>query len=87
MLNGHEHLYERFGAQDPEGAPDPASGIREFIVGTGGAPVRDRVTVHANSELVLSTHGVLKLTLRGGGYDWEFVPVSGAGDAGTGTCH
>jgi hypothetical protein len=87
VLNGHEHFYERFGAQDPGGSPDPARGLREFIVGTGGAPVRDRVTVHANSEMVLSEHGVLKLTLRGGGYDWEFVPVSGVGDAGSGTCH
>jgi hypothetical protein len=36
-----------------------------------------------------STWGVLKLTLRAGGYDWQFVPVAGKSftDAGSGTCH
>jgi len=35
VLNGHDHDYERFAPQDPEGKPDPALGIREFVVGTG----------------------------------------------------
>ena len=30
---------------------------------------------------------VLKLELKAGGYDWNFIPVSGAGDSGSGTCH
>lgn len=87
VLNGHEHFYERFAPQDPFGSPDYARGMRQFIVGTGGAPLRDRVTVHANSELLLAQHGVLKLTLRGGGYDWEFLSLSGGGDTGSGRCH
>jgi hypothetical protein len=35
------------------------------------------------------TFGVLKLTLRTVGYDWEFVPEAGKKftDSGTGTCH
>ena len=37
IVNGHDHLYERFTPQDPDGFPDPTRGIREFIVGTGGA--------------------------------------------------
>ena len=77
VLNGHEHFYERFGPQDPDGRPDHRRGIRQFTVGTGGAPLRERTGISANSELVLSTHGVLKLTLRGEGYDWDFVPVAG----------
>jgi hypothetical protein len=87
IVNGHDHLYERFAPQDPNGFPDPARGMREFIVGTGGAPLYNFVKVRANSERQISAHGVLKLTLQGGSYQWDFIPVSGAGDAGTGTCH
>jgi hypothetical protein len=37
VLNGHaNHHYERFGPQNPAGAPDLNEGIREFIVSTGG---------------------------------------------------
>ena len=36
VLNGHEHLYERFAPQTPQGVPDPRRGIRQFTVGTGG---------------------------------------------------
>jgi 3',5'-cyclic AMP phosphodiesterase CpdA len=39
VLNGHEHNYERFAPQTPEGDADPA-GIHEFIVGTGGIDLR-----------------------------------------------
>lgn len=87
VLNGHDHLYERFAPQDPDGLPDPARGIRQFIVGTGGAPLYQFVTVRANSEVRFSTHGVLKLTLRADSYEWEFIPVLGPRDFGTGSCH
>jgi acid phosphatase type 7 len=36
VINGHDHDYERFAPQDPEGKADPAHGIREFVVGSGG---------------------------------------------------
>jgi len=36
VLNGHDHLYARYGPLDPSGNYDPNKGIREFIVGTGG---------------------------------------------------
>ena len=62
-------------------------GIREFIAGTGGAPPYPFVDVKPNSEVRLSTVGVLKLALKAGGYDWNFIPVSGAGDSGSGSCH
>ena len=35
VLNGHDHLYERYAQQDPSGVA-AANGIREFVVGTGG---------------------------------------------------
>ena len=86
VLGAHDHVYERFAPQDPDGAADPA-GIREFVVGTGGAAPYPFVTVRPNSEVRLSQNGVLRLALKAGGYDWTFIPVSGAGDSGSAPCH
>ena len=87
VLSGHDHLYERFAPQDPDGRPDPARGIRQITAGTGGAALYPSGAPRPNSEVRISAFGVLKLTLASSGYDWEFVPVSGARDAGVGTCH
>jgi hypothetical protein len=89
VLNGDTHLYERFAPQDADGHYDPTSGVREFVVGTGGAPLYDIVNVPANSEVRGRAHGVLRLTLRPGKYDWEFVPVAGQSfrDSGSAACH
>jgi hypothetical protein len=87
VLGAHDHFYERFAPQDPDGAADPAKGIREFIVGTGGAPPYQFVDVKPNSEVRLSTIGVLRLALKAGGYDWNFIAVNGPGDSGSATCH
>jgi hypothetical protein len=89
VINGHEHFYERFAPQDPDGRLDTARGMREFIVGTGGVnlfyPVR---AIAPNSERqITNTWGVLKFTLDSNSYRWDFIPVSGAGDSGIGTCH
>lgn len=89
VVNGHDHNYERFAPQDPDGSPDPERGIRQFVVGTGGSNLRPLEVTVANSEVRdASSHGLVRLTLREGGYDWEFVPVEGATftDAGSGTC-
>jgi Calcineurin-like phosphoesterase len=91
VLNGHDHDYERFAPQDPQGQADPARGIREFVVGTGGrSHYPFLLGPHANTEVRNdATYGVLKLTLHDRGYDWEFVPVAGQTftDAGSGACH
>ncbi|HEU4697918.1 MAG TPA: metallophosphoesterase [Gemmatimonadales bacterium] len=90
VLNGHDHDYERFAPQTPTGAPDEARGIREFVVGTGGAHAYGLGTRRPNSEASHSgTFGVLRLTLYAGGYAWEFVPAdpSGFRDRGSGACH
>ncbi|MGH7674027.1 MAG: metallophosphoesterase family protein [Gemmatimonadales bacterium] len=90
VISGHDHTYERFAPQTPAGAADPARGIREFVVGTGGASLYDFTTIAANSEARgNTTHGVLKLSLRPSGYDWEFIPVAGGTfrDSGSGRCH
>jgi hypothetical protein len=89
VLNGHDHDYERFAPQAPDGTAAD-DGIREFVVGTGGAALRSFVTIRPNSVVrSAAAHGVLKLTLRAGTYDWQFVPVAGDtfSDSGTGTCH
>ena len=88
VLNGHDHDYERFAPQDPEANFTP-DGIREFVVGTGGAELRAFESPQPNS-LVRSSiaYGVIRLTLRQSSYDWEFVSVDGSfTDAGTGSCH
>src|SRR3989442_206808 len=90
VLNAPYAFYERFAPQTPAGVADPVTGIREFIVGTGGAEKTSLGTVQPNSEVRNSgTAGVLKLTLDDGSYAWEFVPVAGKTfrDSGTGSCH
>ena len=87
VMNGHEHYYERFAPQNPNGGADPTNGIRQFIAGTGGAPLYGAVSVQPNSEVRFSAFGVLKLTLASSGYTWDFVPVSGPLDSGSASCH
>jgi calcineurin-like phosphoesterase family protein len=90
VVNGHDHDYERFAPQDPDGAADAARGIREFVVGTGGKNHRPFGDPKPNSEARnADTFGVLKLTLHDKSYDWQFIPEPGKSftDSGTGTCH
>ena len=90
VLNGHDHHYERFAPQTPSGVPDSARGIREFVVGTGGAERYGIRTVQPNSQVRnADTFGVLKLTLHASSYDWKFVPEAGKSftDSGTTSCH
>jgi hypothetical protein len=91
IINGHDHDYERFAPQDPEGKLDEKHGVREFVVGSGGKNSH-RVMGEAkpNSEVRNGdTFGVLKLTLHANSYDWEFVPEAGKTftDSGVGNCH
>ena len=91
VLNGHEHIYERFGPQDPAARADSTRGIRQFTVGVGGKSVSGfSTTVRANSEVrSRAAFGVLKLRLRPGSYTWEFVAEAGKTftETGSGTCH
>jgi hypothetical protein len=90
VIGGHDHDYERFALQTPDGRADSVRGIREFVVGTGGADLRDFPTTEPNSEVRdNSAFGVLRLTLDSERYRWEFVPVTGKSftDSGAGNCH
>jgi calcineurin-like phosphoesterase family protein len=90
VVNGHDHDYERFAPQDPEGSPDSRRGIREFVAGTGGKNLRPFGEPKPNSELRDTTaFGVLKLTLKPKSYEWQFIPQEGKSftDSGGGNCH
>ncbi len=90
IIGGHDHDYERFAPQGPDGTADPKRGIREFVVGTGGKNHRPFGPPKPNSELRdASAFGVLKLTLKPDSYDWQFIPEAGKTftDSGSGACH
>ena len=89
VIDGHDHDYERFGLQSPAGKAD-ANGIREFVVGTGGAGQRPFGTIRANSQVrSTGTFGVLQLTLGAHSYSWRFLPITGGTftDSGTQATH
>jgi hypothetical protein len=90
VINGHDHDYERFAPQDPDGKPDSSLGIREFVAGTGGRNHRPFADPLLTTEVRnADTFGVLKMTLHPGAYEWEFIPEAGKTfhDSGTGSCH
>jgi acid phosphatase type 7 len=89
VINGHDHDYERFDLQDPNGNPDTEHGIRQFVVGTGGAlevnlPGKPVAT---SQKFITGEYGVIALTLYSDHYAWEFVPAGGSqSDSGSGKC-
>ena len=90
VLVGHEHNYERFAPLDPLGGVDPARGVREFVVGTGGSSHYPFGSPLPGSQARNSdSFGVLQLQLRPTGYSWRFLPVQGSSfqDSGTESCH
>lgn len=89
VLNGHDHNYERFAEMNASGAI-ATQGLREFVVGTGGAGLYPFGTPLSASQVRNNTtYGVLKLTLHSAGYDWQFLPIAGSTftDSGSGNCH
>jgi 3',5'-cyclic AMP phosphodiesterase CpdA len=93
VLSGHDHDYERFAPQDADGRLDAARGIRQFVVGTGGAYPTPFLWTAANSEVRdANSMGVLRIALQDGAYEWTFLPAGplppGAQpDHGRGRCH
>jgi 3',5'-cyclic AMP phosphodiesterase CpdA len=90
VLNGHDHHYERFAPLSAAGEPDPDRGVRQFVVGTGGANLTRRVRAAPHSELwTRDFHGLLELTLYRARYEWRFLaaPAGEVIDAGRGICH
>jgi len=90
IVNGHRHQYERFAPQTSTGAASSSYGIRQFVVGTGGAALVGFSGTAPNSQVRnSSTYGVLKLTLHSSSYDFAFIPIASQSfkDSGTATCH
>ena len=86
VLSGHDHHYERFGPLLPDGTSS-ATGMRSFIVGTGGRNLTGWVLPAPHSLARHKAFGVLKLTLGTGAYSWRFVNEAGkALDSGMATC-
>ena len=88
FLAGHDHDYERFAPQSASGAADPA-GVRQFVVGTGGARPREFGPARPNSEVRIGhALGVLHLRLSATAYQWRFVgqPGNPARDSGRTDC-
>jgi hypothetical protein len=88
VLNGHDHSYERFAPQNAAGVRE-SSGVREFVVGTGGKSLRSFPNLQPNSEVrSAESFGVLKLDLHARSYEWKFVPATGGfTDSGSDACH
>ena len=95
VLAAHDHTYERFAPQDAHGRLDRKRGVRQFVVGTGGAQLTPLVAPVANTEVRDNSRtGVLKLVLAEDGYSWEFMeavydgfPNGAAPDRGAAQCH
>ncbi len=73
LVSAHNHQYERFGKQNANGVADPL-GLRQFVVGSGGAGLTGFGSTQANSQFRDAEHyGVLKLVLSDLSYSWQFL--------------
>jgi len=79
VLNGHDHDYERFAPQTPDGVAD-STGITEIVAGTGGEELRGfGGRAIRNSVFRIEGHaGVLVLTLGSAEYRSAFLDEGGA---------
>ena len=73
IVNGHDHLYERFFPQDHLQIRSPAAGVTQYTVGTGGAPLYDFGPSLPNSAAKFKTFGVIYFTLKELGWDSVFI--------------
>ena len=88
VIAGHDHVYERIAPVDASQKRDDAKGIRQFTVGTGGAPLYHRVRSAHQSEMFIANYGMLRLKLDPALYEWQFMDVNGnVLDRGLNVCH
>ena len=90
VITAHEHDYERFAPLNDRGELDNQRGIRQIVVGTGGAKLRRFLGTHPHSEVRdHETFGVIKLKLQTSSYEWQFIPIDGQTftDSGAEICH
>ena len=90
VLVGHAHNYERFVPMNAASEVDLATGITEFVVGTGGRSLFPNPGPERADSAVLHTDafGVQELTLQAGRWSSRFVTEAGeVRDETGGTCH
>jgi hypothetical protein len=86
-LSGHDHLYERFAPQNPNGVA-AADGVRQFVVGTGGRSLYDFGPAQPNSQTRIKAFGIIKLNLHTARYTWNFHRLDRTSlDRGSRACH
>ena len=90
IMNGHDHDYERFKPQTPQGVIDTARGIPEIVAGTGGEELRGfgGKVIRNSVYQIEGRAGVLKLTLGKAEYRAAFIESNGrVWDPSGGKCH
>jgi acid phosphatase type 7 len=86
VVSGHVHRYERLARLLRDGTPS-AQGIRQFVVGTGGAGPMDILTLNPHCEYHMVARGIFKLGLYSNRYDWQFTDLGGVvRDTGSQAC-
>jgi hypothetical protein len=100
VVNGHEHDYQRYLPLNASADAVDPTGIRLFVVGTGGTGLSEADPGRAGAAPGLEvwadergnghagSHGVITFRLGDGSYEWEFVPVPGGSfrDSGADRC-
>ncbi len=84
---GHDHDYERFAAMNADGQMRK-SGLRSFVVGTGGKSLYKKKSDAKGSQFFRADKfGVLVMTLGDGSYSWKFRALGGTvRDRGSARC-
>ena len=89
VLNGHDHSYQRWAQQDPDGDAD-ADGMTQIVVGTGGKDLTNTLVQQRPLDVFqqMGSFGVLFLTLSPSRADWEWRGLDGTVlDSGGAWCH
>jgi 3',5'-cyclic AMP phosphodiesterase CpdA len=85
VLSGHEHFYESFEPLNADGSPHD-TGLREFVVGTGGAHLVD-LSLSSRHRAFAREYGLLELELDRDRYRWTFRTTGGeVRDQGAAPC-
>jgi acid phosphatase type 7 len=83
VLNGHDHLYERFAPKHPSGRRDRRRGIVQFTVGTGGRSLFSVGRGAPGSRArVEGRFGILRLRLGARRFGWRFVALGESASTG-----
>lgn len=87
-ITGHDHHFEAFQPQDENGVLRPRTGLREFVIGTGGRSLYPTPGTTVNSQtIVQGSFGALSLRLKPRGWSWSFIAEDGSTLAsGAGRC-